>query len=100
MSSTGMSKFLWILGQFPRILIHNNITCCYLIIFSGSYLFIYLFVRFSFYGFRLLNGNQLTGSLPEELGYLPNLNRIQIDQNHISGPLPVSFANLKKTEHL
>ncbi|KAB1211956.1 hypothetical protein CJ030_MR5G023736 [Morella rubra] len=47
----------------------------------------------------LLNGNQLTGPLPEELGYLPNLDRIQIDQNNISGPLPVSFSYLNKTKH-
>lgn len=50
--------------------------------------------------FRLLNGNRLTGSLPEELGFLPNLDRIQIDQNNISGPVPKSFANLNKTKHL
>ena len=49
---------------------------------------------------RLLNGNKLTGSLPEELGNLPNLDRIQIDQNQISGPIPKSFANLNKTQHL
>lgn len=49
---------------------------------------------------RLLNGNKLTGPLPEELGYLPNLDRIQIDQNQISGSIPKSFANLNKTKHL
>jgi len=49
---------------------------------------------------RLLNGNQLNGSLPEEIGFLPNLDRIQIDQNQISGPIPKSFANLNKTKHL
>lgn len=53
-----------------------------------------------FFVSRLLNGNELTGSLPEELGYLPKLDRIQIDQNYISGPLPKSFANLNKTKHL
>ncbi|CAL5386239.1 unnamed protein product [Camellia sinensis] len=47
----------------------------------------------------LLSGNQLTGSLPEEIGYLPNLDRIQIDENQISGPIPKSFANLNKTKH-
>ncbi|KAK4483044.1 hypothetical protein RD792_010220 [Penstemon davidsonii] len=47
----------------------------------------------------LLNGNQLTGSLPDELGYLSNLDRIQVDQNQISGPIPLSFANLKKAKH-
>ncbi|KAK6163879.1 hypothetical protein DH2020_000743 [Rehmannia glutinosa] len=48
----------------------------------------------------LLNGNQLTGFLPDELGYLSNLDRIQIDQNQISGPIPLSFANLSKAKHL
>ncbi|XP_026658440.2 probable LRR receptor-like serine/threonine-protein kinase At1g06840 isoform X2 [Phoenix dactylifera] len=47
----------------------------------------------------LLNGNRLSGPLPEELGYFPNLNRIQIDQNQISGPIPKSFAYLNKTQH-
>ncbi|EPS60654.1 hypothetical protein M569_14148, partial [Genlisea aurea] len=47
----------------------------------------------------LLNGNQLTGSLPDELGNLSNLDRIQIDQNQISGPVPPSFANLRKAKH-
>ncbi|KAB1202513.1 hypothetical protein CJ030_MR8G022028, partial [Morella rubra] len=47
----------------------------------------------------LLNGNHLTGPLPEELSYLPNLDRIQIDQSNISGPLPVSFSYLNKTKH-
>ncbi|KAL6546889.1 hypothetical protein OROMI_022610 [Orobanche minor] len=48
----------------------------------------------------LLSGNQLTGSLPEELGNLSNLNRIQIDENRISGPIPLSFANLSKIRHI
>ncbi|XP_073137606.1 probable LRR receptor-like serine/threonine-protein kinase At1g06840 isoform X2 [Henckelia pumila] len=47
----------------------------------------------------LLNGNQLTGSLPDELGNLSNLDRIQIDQNHIAGEIPLSFANLTKAKH-
>ncbi|KAK4407627.1 putative LRR receptor-like serine/threonine-protein kinase [Sesamum angolense] len=48
----------------------------------------------------LLNGNKLTGFLPDELGYLSNLDRIQIDENQISGPIPLSFANLSKAKHL
>jgi len=46
------------------------------------------------------DGNQLTGELPEELGFLPKLNRLQIDQNNITGPIPLSFAKLNTTQHL
>lgn len=49
---------------------------------------------------RLLNGNKLSGSLPEELGNLKKLNRLQVDQNLLSGPIPKSFANLIQTRHL
>ncbi|ESQ40011.1 hypothetical protein EUTSA_v10012735mg [Eutrema salsugineum] len=48
----------------------------------------------------LLNGNKLSGPLPSELGYLSNLNRFQIDENNITGPIPKSFSNLKKVKHL
>nr|XP_029143753.1 probable LRR receptor-like serine/threonine-protein kinase At1g06840 isoform X2 [Arachis hypogaea] len=47
----------------------------------------------------LLNGNKLIGPLPEELGYLPNLIRMQIDQNNINGSIPSSFANLNACKH-
>ncbi|XP_029124521.1 probable LRR receptor-like serine/threonine-protein kinase At1g06840 isoform X2 [Cajanus cajan] len=47
----------------------------------------------------LLNGNKLIGHLPEELGHLPVLDRIQIDENQITGPIPLSFANLNSTKH-
>jgi len=54
-----------------------------------------------FYAFcRLLNGNQLSGFLPDEIGNLQNLNRLQIDQNQILGPIPKSFANLRNMKHL
>lgn len=52
------------------------------------------------FGHRLLNGNKLSGSLPEELGYLPNLIRLQVDENQISGRIPKSFANLSRLRHL
>lgn len=47
-----------------------------------------------------MSGNQLSGSIPEEIGYLPNLDRLQIDQNQISGRIPKSFANLSSIKHL
>jgi len=49
---------------------------------------------------RLLNGNMLSGSLPDELGNLPNLNRFQVDENQLSGSLPDSLANMTSVKHL
>ncbi|CAI9778659.1 unnamed protein product [Fraxinus pennsylvanica] len=39
------------------------------------------------------------GSLPDEIGYLRNLDRLQIDENQISGSIPKSLANLKSAKH-
>lgn len=71
-----------------------------LLLYFGHILTSQTLYNLIFFVSRLLNGNELTGSLPEELGYLPKLDRIQIDQNYISGSLPKSFANLNKTRHL
>ena len=49
---------------------------------------------------RLLNGNKLSGSLPDELGNLSKLIRLQVDQNNISGPIPKSFANMSSIRHV
>ena len=50
--------------------------------------------------YRLLNGNMLSGTLPEELGFLSKLNRLQIDLNNISGPIPSSFQHLISIKHM
>jgi len=47
-----------------------------------------------------LSGNKLSGSLPDELGNLTNLNRLQVDENQLSGPVPKSFSNLVYVKHL
>ena len=49
---------------------------------------------------RLLNGNDLTGTIPEELGNLRFLDRLQIDSNQISGSIPTTFQNLVSMRHL
>ncbi|KAK8558300.1 hypothetical protein V6N13_038773 [Hibiscus sabdariffa] len=49
--------------------------------------------------FLLLTGNQLSGPLADELGFLPNLLMFQVDLNQITGSLPKSFANLTKCMH-
>ncbi|CAN1228286.1 Probable LRR receptor-like serine/threonine-protein kinase At5g37450, partial [Linum perenne] len=48
----------------------------------------------------MVSGNQISGPLPDELGFLPNLTKFQLDLNQISGPIPKTFGNLKKVQHL
>ncbi len=49
----------------------------------------------------LLNGNNLTGSLPPEIGYFPQLEVLQLDGNPgLTGPLPSTLGNLGSLEHL
>ncbi|KAI5404621.1 hypothetical protein KIW84_051687 [Lathyrus oleraceus] len=48
----------------------------------------------------LLNGNKLSGSLPDELGDLTNMNRLQLDENQLSGSVPESLANMINVRHL
>uniref|UniRef100_M1CNF8 non-specific serine/threonine protein kinase n=1 Tax=Solanum tuberosum TaxID=4113 RepID=M1CNF8_SOLTU len=48
----------------------------------------------------LLTGNKLSGSLSDQLGYLPNLRIFQIDENQISGRIPKSFSNLNSVQHI
>ena len=59
---------------------------------------------------RYLNGNDLTGSLPNELGLLSNLYWLDVAFNRLSGPLPsssdeqsadnVGLDNLTSAQHL
>lgn len=42
-----------------------------------------------------LGSNELTGTLPTELGDLENLRDLHIQRNELSGELPLSFAGLK-----
>jgi len=38
--------------------------------------------------------NNLDGSIPEEIGYIESLQRIELGSNKLVGPIPQSFANL------
>ena len=47
-----------------------------------------------------LGGNDLSGSIPSELGKLTKLRRLYLDNNYLSGPIPTELGNLANLEEL
>ncbi len=47
-----------------------------------------------------LFGNQLTGSIPTELGNLSNLEDLRLDDNQLTGSIPTELGNLSNLEDL
>ncbi|XP_059441810.1 receptor-like protein 56 [Corylus avellana] len=47
-----------------------------------------------------LSSNQLTGSIPSEMGDLSYLRFLNLSKNFLTGPIPNSFRNLKNVESL
>ena len=48
----------------------------------------------------VLQGNQLSGSIPPSLGSLLNLQELRLNGNQLSGPVPSSLGNLANLTHL
>jgi len=49
---------------------------------------------------RYLYNNFLSGTIPSEMGCMPNLTIISLHTNKVGGPLPSELANLKKLKHM
>jgi Leucine-rich repeat (LRR) protein len=47
-----------------------------------------------------MSSNQLTGSIPSEIGELSQLRSLNLSNNFLTGPIPSSFQNLKNVESL
>ncbi|PKI57101.1 hypothetical protein CRG98_022495 [Punica granatum] len=47
-----------------------------------------------------LSCNNLTGSIPQEIGYMINLLILNLSNNHLMGPIPSTFSGLKQIESL
>jgi hypothetical protein len=47
-----------------------------------------------------LSGNQLTGSIPPALGNLTTLELLQLHSNQLTGPIPAEMGNLTALEYL
>uniref|UniRef100_A0A453QVM0 LRR receptor-like serine/threonine-protein kinase n=1 Tax=Aegilops tauschii subsp. strangulata TaxID=200361 RepID=A0A453QVM0_AEGTS len=52
------------------------------------------------YGFRLLDGNNITGGIPQELGNLSNLMTLKLGRNSLNGSIPESFGLLSELQNL
>jgi Leucine-rich repeat (LRR) protein len=50
--------------------------------------------------FLYLNGNQLSGTLPDELGKYQKLSFLSLSYNMLSGPIPMSIGNLSSLRTL
>ena len=49
---------------------------------------------------RSFEGNDITGSIPEELGLLSNLQLLDLAGNRLSGAIPSSLGQLKSLSSL
>ena len=47
-----------------------------------------------------LSNNQLTGSIPPEIGNLTNLTYLRLDDNQLTGPIPPEIGNLTNMTYL
>ncbi|XP_022012641.1 probable LRR receptor-like serine/threonine-protein kinase At5g10290 isoform X2 [Helianthus annuus] len=47
-----------------------------------------------------LQGNQITGGIPEDYGNLTSLTMLDLENNHLTGPIPSSLGNLKNLQFL
>lgn len=45
-----------------------------------------------------LSSNKLAGSIPSELGLLSQLTRLDVRQNYLQGPLPITLQNLTQLQ--
>jgi|TARA_B110000495_G_scaffold164715_1_gene150337 hypothetical protein len=45
-----------------------------------------------------LSDNQLTGSIPDDIGYLTNLTQLKLNGNQLTGEIPESICDLNNIE--
>ena len=49
-------------------------------------------------GLLTLQGNDMTGTIPTEMGRCAQLSNLDFSRNHFDGTLPIQFANLSALE--
>jgi hypothetical protein len=53
----------------------------------------FVVLTISFYFIRDLSGNELTGSIPPQLGNISWLQTLELHNNHLTGTIPISSTN-------
>lgn len=50
--------------------------------------------------FSQLQGNNITGRIPEEFGNLTSMVNLNLENNRLTGEIPSSLGNLKRLKYL
>jgi hypothetical protein len=53
----------------------------------------FVVLTISFYFTRDLSGNELTGSIPPQLGNISGLQTLELHNNRLTGTIPISSTN-------
>jgi len=53
----------------------------------------FVVLTISFYFIRDFSGNELTGSIPPQLGNISGLQILALNNNHLNGTIPISSTN-------
>jgi len=54
----------------------------------------------TYYGFRILDNNKITGGIPLEFGNLSSLTILKLGRNNLNGSIPDSLGQLSKLQNL
>jgi len=54
----------------------------------------------TYYGFRILDNNKITGGIPLEFGNLSSLTILNLGGNNLNGSIPDSLGQLSKLQNL
>ncbi|CAA0840062.1 Leucine-rich repeat protein kinase family protein [Striga hermonthica] len=93
-------------GRIPPQLFNSNLKLIHLVTICCTFYFVrFIYLCFVFVSLlqiilRLLENNQLSGSIPSTLGLVQTLEVVRLDRNTLSGPVPENLNNLTSVQEL